>query len=518
MTDPVADAPDSQEEVIRFLADPRAYGGHIGNVERCDTHAAIVFLAGARAYKIKRAVRFPYVDFATREKRHVAIDRELEVNRLFAPDLYIGTSVVTCEADGRLALGGTGTAVENVLVMRRFAEADLLSRMAAGGKLTEAQAADVADAVFRSHELCAPAEVPDAVARLSALIETLAIGLREVAALLAPSDPNGLCAQALGMLQRTQQLIEQRAAQGFIRRCHGDLHLNNIVLIDGRPTLFDALDFDDRLATVDTLHDLAFLLMDLDHVGKRRLANVVLNRYLWRAGDTLAIEGLATLPLFLALRSGVRALVTAERAAQKRTDAKSAEAAAARGYLVHALTYLDPPAPRLVVIGGLSGTGKTRAAASLAPELGAAPGALHLRSDLERKAMHGVEATERRPAAAYTREAARAVYDRVLEKARIALRAEHAVVVDATFLEAGEQRAVEDMATRAGVPFTGIWLTAPREVLLARVSARQGDASDATVDVVERQLASGADGGSWHAIDAGGSPEETLERVRAVLS
>ena len=520
MTAPADSALDSQEEVVCFLSDPRAYGGHVGAVERCDTHAAIVFLAGERAYKIKRAVRFPYLDFSTPERRHAAINRELEVNRRFAPDLYIGTRAVRRAADGRLTFGdgGRGSAVENVLVMRRFAEADLLSRMVADGRLTEAHAVAVADAVFRSHEVSTPAEAPDAAARLSALIETLTAGLGEVANLLARADPAELRARALATLERTEEIIARRAAAGFIRRCHGDLHLNNIVLIGGRPTLFDALDFDDSLATVDTLHDLAFLLMDLDHAGERRLANVVLNRYLWRARDLAAIEGLAALPLFLALRSGVRALVTAERAAQARVTAESAGAVAARGYLAHALACLDPPSPRLVAVGGLSGTGKTRAAASLAPELGAAPGALHLRSDLERKAVHGVEATERLPASVYTLEAARAVYDRVLEKAAVALRAGHAVVVDAVFLAEDERRAVETVAARAGVPFSGVWLAAPREVLRARVAARQGDASDATVEVVERQLASGAEGGSWHRIDASGTAETTLLQIRTALS
>lgn len=514
----LAHVPDVQEEVIGFLSEPRAYGGDVGAVERCDTHAAIVFLAGERAYKIKRAVRFPYLDFSAPPRRHAAIDHELEVNRRFAPDLYVGTQAVTRDADGTLTLGGTGVPVENVLVMRRFAQSDLLSRMAAEGRLTDAHAVDVADAVIRSHALYPASNEPQAAARLADLIDTMTVGLGEMADLLAPGDPAAFPARAHAVLARAHDAIERRAAAGLVRRCHGDLHLNNIVLLDGRPTLFDALDFDEALATVDTLHDLAFLLMDLDHADHRRLANVVLNRYLWRARDVDALEGLAALPLFLGLRSGVRALVTAERAAQKRAAAESADATAARGYLAHALAYLDPPPPRLVAIGGLSGTGKSRASAAFAPELGAAPGALHLRSDLERKAMTGVEATERLPEAAYTREVSRAVYARVLEKARAAVKAGHAVVVDAAFLAAGERSAVEAVAAEADVPFSGIWLTAPREVLLARVAARRGDASDATTEVVERQLASGADGGAWRHVDASGPPEQTLARVRAALS
>ncbi len=281
---------------------------------------------------------------------------------------------------------------------------------------------------------------------------------------------------------------------------------------------FDALEFDDDLATIDTLYDLAFLLMDLEHAQERGLANVVLNRYLWRAAPGIDIEGLVALPLFLGMRAAVRAMVSAQRAAQQQANGRDGETAMAQRYLADALAFVSPRPPRLMAVGGFSGTGKSTLAAALAPDLPPAPGALHIRTDLERKAMFGAGETERLPAEHYTLEANARVYARVLDKARIALRAGHSVVVDAVFSKPEERAAIEAVAVAAGVPFDGVWLTAPREAMFERVTVRTGDASDATADVVIRQL--GVDPGciTWHRIDAGGPREATLRSAIAVLA
>ena len=283
-----------------------------------------------------------------------------------------------------------------------------------------------------------------------------------------------------------------------------------MVLWNGAPVLFDAIEFDEDMATIDTLYDLAFLLMDLDHRGRRDAANRVLSRYLWHSRAALDLEAMAAMPVFLALRSAVRAMVTIQRAAQQNGAARSASTGEAGRYLAHAIGYLTPAPPSLIAVGGLSGTGKSTLAASLAPHVGAAPGAVHLRTDLERKAMARVSETDRLPAETYTVESSRKVYALVLDRAEAALRAGHSAVVDGVFATADERAAAEQLAERVGVAFTGLWLTAPPEVLRRRVEQRRDDASDADVSVVERQL--GFDLGTlgWTRIDASASPEEAL--------
>jgi predicted kinase len=305
-----------------------------------------------------------------------------------------------------------------------------------------------------------------------------------------------------------------------VRRCHGDLHLGNIVLRGGRPLLFDAIEFDEAIATVDTLYDLAFLLMDLDRHGQRPAANVVLNRYLWRDGDDLSLRGLQALPLFLGCRAGIRAMVTAERAAQEQSDAAERDREHARALLRAALGYLEPVPPRLVAVGGLSGTGKTTLAAALAPELGPAPGAVHVRSDLERKNLFGVDETVRLPARSYTPEASAEVYAILLRKARLALAAGQSVIVDAVYSTPEERATIEALAAELGLPFQGLWLIAGSETLVARVAARRNDASDANPEVVQQQLTweVGALSPAWRLLDAGGSAEDAHRRAASALA
>jgi predicted kinase len=288
------------------------------------------------------------------------------------------------------------------------------------------------------------------------------------------------------------------------------------VLWRGRPVLFDAIEFDEALATIDTLYDLAFLLMDLDRRGQLEAANAVLNRYLWRSGAEIDLDGLAALPLFLGLRAAIRAMVTAERAGQEEGVASARDRDTARALLAAAGAYLAPSGPQLVAIGGLSGTGKSTLGRALAPGTGPVPGAVHLRSDLERKSLRGAGETTRLGPDAYTRAAGEEVYAVLRAKARHVLAAGHAAIVDAVFAEAGERAAIEAVAAELRVPFRGLWLEAAPGVLLQRVEGRIGDASDATGAVLRLQLAgdTGALTPRWSRIDAGGSAAATLARAR----
>lgn len=325
---------------------------------------------------------------------------------------------------------------------------------------------------------------------------------------------------ARSALATHRALLDARARAGYVRRCHGDLHAANIVLWRGEPMLYDAIEFDPEIASIDTLYDLAFLLMDLGMRDASRAANVILNRTLWRTGTTDAIDALALLPLFMSLRAAIRAMVTAERAVQEDAPARIPDEAKAAALLARAQTLLSPHPPRLVAVAGLSGTGKSTLAAALAPHLGGAAGAVHVRTDLVRKALAGVDETQRLPVEAYTAEASRKVYAAALQQAARALAAGASVVMDAVAAHASEREDIARVAAQAGVRFDGLWLTGPEHVLAARVAQRQADASDATAEVVHAQA--GWDTGhlttGWQAIDAAGAAATTLTRADHVLA
>ncbi len=514
---------DSQAEIKAFLADPASYSARPDRVEKFETHGAIVFLAGDEAWKIKRAVRFPYMDLSTLEKRHAVCQREVEINRKWAPQIYLGCVPITRESDGRLAFDGKGEPVEWAVRMRRFAQSDLLGSIADTRGIDRELACSLADAAFESHATAQPAKDPRGAERVRDLVSSVSRNLADISGILGTEETARFRQLAEIQLARAATVLDQRAAQGFVRRCHGDLHLGNIVMWDGRPTLFDAIEFAEELATIDTLYDLAFLLMDLDHRRLRPAANLVLNRYLWRSQEESDLDGLAALPLFVGLRAGVRALVTAERAEQEQAsenrEAAHQQSERARAYLASALSYLTPPEPALVAVGGLSGTGKSTLAAALAPRIGPCPGAVHLRSDLERKALFGREETERLDSEAYTKDVTARVYSVLMKKAQRILAAGHGVIVDAVFAAESERRALEEVAEEAGVKLKALWLTASPEILMNRVAQRRNDASDATVDVVKLQLGYeiGSLSPAWTTIDAGQDLEGTVKDAEAAL-
>lgn len=503
-----------QDEVFAFLASPAAWPGAPAHVDTIETHGARVFLAGSEVLKVKRAVKLPYLDFSTLAARRQYCEREITLNGGAASGIYRDVVAITRGADGHLAINGTGTPVEYAVRMARFDQDQLLSNVVARGALSQRLCDDLADAVFRYHRAAPAADA--SAERIAEVAANVLHGLhRHGAGSLGPVL-SSFERSAADHVARTAALRSGRARKGHVRRCHGDLHLGNLVVWQGRPVLFDALEFDEALATTDTLYDLAFLLMDLDRSGARRQANAVLNRYLWRTGDVSDLEGLALLPLFMALRAAIRAMVALDRAALAGSASRQARSHAVET-LQLAVRDLSPPPPRLIAVGGLSGTGKTTLARALAPSIGAAPGALHVRSDLERKALAGVEPEQRLPACAYTKESSAAVYARLLERVAAALSAGHAVVADAVFASPAERADAEDIARRAGVPFQGFWLEGGVETMKQRVAARSGDASDATPAVVEAQLDYRLGDIAWTRIDAGQSADATLSAVRLGL-
>ena len=508
-------------EVVRYLSSGTAFGLAAGEVDVQETHGALVFLTPDEAWKIKKPVKFDYMDFSTLDRRETACRREVEINQPNAPQIYLGLAPVTREAGGGLALGGEGKPVEWAVHMRRFPDNALFTRVAADGRLT----ADVTDrlcaAILAAHR-AAPVHTGTgfATTRVQQIIASLEGAFTRAARHLPEALAASFARRTAMHFAHCRPVLEAREVAGFVRRCHGDLHLRNIVLLDGEPVLFDAIEFSEDLATIDVLYDLAFLLMDLCHEGLVDQANRLLNGYLRDADPgsaSMQIDGLAALPLFIAMRAGVRAMVLLDRAAQHHGNAANDDRAGAIAYLENAASEVAPSMPRLVAIGGYSGTGKTTVARRLAPGLEPCPGALHLRTDVERKLMAGVGLDQRLPPESYTKQASDEVYAAVLGKARTALEAGWPVIVDAAFLDRAERDAVQQLARECGASFSGIWLEADEETLIERVSARKGDASDATAEVVRKQLARGAGPIGWARVDAGGSLDATLAACEAAL-
>ena len=508
---------DSQSETIEFLASPSAYGGGVTAVERIDTHISVVFLAGERAYKLKRAVRFDYVDFGTLDRRREACEAELRLNRRTCPELYLGLKPVVRTADGTLALGVDGDVVEWLVEMARLDQSGLFNRLAERGALSEPLIREVADAVAQLH---AAADRRPAHGGREGMAWVVSGNLDEFESLTGrPFDPGDVTRYwclAEAALARHGALLEARRLSGFVRECHGDLHLRNICLFDGRSVLFDAVEFNDAIACCDVMYDFAFLAMDLLHRDLRSLANAAFNRYLAMTGDT---GGLAPFRFFLSCRAAVRAKTSA-RAAAAQGDPSEARRLSddAAGYLREACAFLAPDAPRLVAVGGFSGTGKSTLAAAIAPALGAPPGALVLRSDVVRKRLFGLEPCASLGPAGYTEKVTGEVYRRIVEATSEALGAGIAVIADAVFARPAEREAIAAAAAGAGAPFDGLWLEAPTDVMAARVRGRVDGPSDADEAVLWRQLAYETGTIAWRRIDAAGPAETLAGAVAAALA
>ena len=496
---------ETQRETIKFLGRADAYGIDT-EVEVIETHISRVFLAGERVYKLKRAVKLPYVDFTDPKTRKWACEQELALNRRTAPAIYLKVAAITKAPNGALALDGDGAAIDWVVVMQRFDQDQLLDALAQKpGALSRAHMENLAESLFAFHQAC------EIVKDRGGFEASAAIARGNVEMLHKFGDSTfdsrkmaDLAGFTEAALARTEALLETRRDSGRVRRAHGDLHLRNIVLLGDKPTPFDCIEFNDDFAVIDVLYDLAFLLMDLDHRGSRGLANAVLNRTLDLTGD---VDGLACLPLFLSMRAAVRAHVDA---AQRKFDEGQA-------YLDLALDYLTARPVRLIAVGGLSGSGKSSLAQQIAPAIGRAPGAVVLRSDAIRKRLAGVGLYDKLPTSAYTPDMSDRVYASLLGDAQRALAAGHSVILDAVHAKAGERDQAHNLAHELKVPFTGLWLDVPLAVRQDRIGGRRRDASDATAEVAKAQDSYDLGPLDWQILDAGGDLDSVRAQAERIL-
>lgn len=500
-----------QQRVLDFL-DGSGFGAANGG-KRIDTHASMVYLGGNRALKIKRAVRLPFLDYSTLEKRRRACEEELRVNAGNAPELYRRVVAITRNSNGALEIDGTGIPVEWAVEMKRFDEEQSLDRVAASRTVDPSLAIAIADAILRSHDNAPRADGASWLGSIPTLIDRNTAKFRKVRGVDAAAIDR-LDAASRDFLSKHRELLSRRAAQGFVRRCHGDLHLANIALVEGRPLLFDAIEFDPVIATTDILYDLAFTLMDLIHFDQGAAATAVFNRYLAKAkGED--IDGLVLLPLFLSLRAAIRAHVLFTKSEQAE-DSVAARREAMR-YFDLAARLIMPKPPTLVAIGGLSGTGKSVLARGIAGLIEPPPGAFIVRSDVVRKQLFGIGETTALPQAAYQPDVTAKVYDTLSNTAERVLAQGCSVVLDAAYLLGAERAGPPSLAIKHGARFVGLFLTADLATRLARIERRKNDASDATREVALMQETLAIGPADWHMVDAAGTPDQTLRSVRGLL-
>jgi aminoglycoside phosphotransferase family enzyme/predicted kinase len=483
-------------------------------VLRIDTHAASVFLVGRRALKIKRAVRFPFLDYSTLAKRKAACEAEMIVNLPFAPQIYHRVVPITRGADGSLSIDGSGIPVEYAVEMERFDERQTIDLLAEAGPLDLELVDDIAEVIAASHVKAAPAPTEPWVESIPSLITGNTAGFRAAGGIRGETIDELDHASQSAFL-RIREVLERRGKRGFVRHCHGDLHLGNMVLIAQKPVLFDAIEFDPAMASIDVLYDLAFPIMEFLHYRRPAAANRLLNGYLAMTPDE-NLDALAALPLFLSVRAAIRARVLHDRLARNCVD-ETAVAATARAYFELACRLITPQAPQLVAIGGLSGTGKSVLARALASAVEPLPGAVVLRSDVARKQLFQVGETRRLQAHAYQPEVTKQVYEVLARRAGQVLSQGHSVVVDAVFARQSERNAIREIGRAQSIPFVGLFLVADLATRMRRVGQRKGDASDATPEIAELQQGYDVGTVDWARIDASGTPEQTLESGRAEL-
>lgn len=501
---------EDQSAVLAFLADPVTHETD-ARVDVIETHISAVFLVGERAYKLKRAVKLPYADFSTPAIRLAACEKEFALNRATSPDIYLGVRRITRDGAG-LALDGSGDLVDAVVEMVRFEQEDILDNVALRGELTPEIMSALAREIAGAHRR-ATALQEHGASNIERVLDINLAGFRQSRVF---SDAEIECIDRTFRvdLQKRALILEKRAARGCIKRCHGDLHLRNICLFDGRPQLFDCIDFNDQLATVDVLYDLAFLAMDLWHRGLHELSNLVVNHYLDSCDEE---DGYACLPFFLALRAAVRAHVLATQSEDAHVGNGADKRLEARSYYDLALSVLEPQQARLIAIGGFSGSGKSTVAGKIAPLVGGAPGARLIESDRTRKAMFGVAPQTRLPESAYRPEVSGKVYDEMTHRALALLKDGCPVVTDAVFDLPRRREAMENAAGEASVRFDGLWLQADPDVLKHRINMRRNAASDATTRVLDMQLSHDVSNLTWEKVPTSGSLTETLAETRRLL-
>ncbi|WNZ48708.1 AAA family ATPase [Leptolyngbya boryana CZ1] len=472
--------------IVEALLNPEIYDHPVqGEIELIQTHVSYVFLTGDYVYKLKKPVNFGFLDYSTLEKRKHFCEEELRLNKRGAAELYLGIVPITQDGD-KFVLDGSGEVVDHVVKMQQFPQETLLSAMYDRGELTEQHLLDLAKVLAAFHKSAPTNDYILSFGEVSQIRQAIdenydqTVGYIGVAQTQEQFDQTKAYTDQL--FAESAALFKSRVEHKFIRECHGDVHLRNICFWNNKILLFDCIEFNEPFRFVDTMFDVAYIIMDFDARNRRDLSNLFLNAYLEQSGDW---EGLQVLPLYNSRQSYVRAKVTSfllsDPSVPESVKAESKETA--RRYYRLSWEYTQPRQGKIVLMSGLSGSGKSTIASKLARETGA----IQIRSDAVRKHLGGVALDEKGDASLYSPEMTQKTYDRLLELGTTLASQGYTVILDAKYDRQALRTPVIEKAQAQGIEIEILYCDVPAEVLRDRVAQRQGDISDADLDVLANQ-------------------------------
>jgi len=510
----------TQKDVVKYLSTPKAYAG-AQEVLVKETHMSYVFLVDDNAYKMKKDVRYPYLDYSSVEKRKLYCEKEFQLLQAYGDDIAISVCPVYALSDGTFSIGKSddeySKIADYVILMRRFPEAVVYQHLSDEGELDRFEMMDLAEKMVDLHEKAKVRKDKGSVASFKAVITQNCEVLQSFAPRLFRShEIDDYYKKAIEELEKYAPLIEERRNNGMVKECHGDLQLRNICMKDKKPVLFDPIEFNDDFSCIDTLYDLSYLLLDLEFRGQRRLCSILFNHYMAYSDD---LQGIPLLSLFQSCKSAVRALVNATLSETREDEGEAIyHRQKAYEYFVLAREILNPPAPFIVACGGLSGSGKSRLTREIAPFLGTSPGAMILRTDILRKRLCGELPHGHLHKDSYTPEMNQKTYDKLRDECTNVIKCGRVALADGIFASQEERENIEQIAKDLGVPFYGFWMDAPLEVRAERVMKRERNPSDVkSMKVLMRQLDTDVGEITWNKINTAKDREETLADARAII-
>lgn len=510
----------NQKEIIEALSNPKLYPTkwHVEEVTIRQSHIAILFLAGEYAFKLKRAVLLPNIDFSTPAKRRLACVQEMKRSTIYAPHLVLGIRSVRRLPNGRICIGGkAGEEVDTILVMKRIPDNAILGQILPSPYFDRFEVMDLAEQLAELH-------MKAKTFRTKWGMEDIQKTILETERVLSCFCPDVFDKHKLNTLMRTSlenlaknaRLITLRQKSGHIRKCHGDLLLCNIAYEEGKFLFFSPIEYSDTLDCIDTLYDLAFLMMDFEARGMRRLTNMFFNHYMAYMND---IGGYPLLPLYQSMRAATRAAVCVKKSTMLEGEEKQQAIQNAKDYFDLAYHFMSSSQPVLIACGGLSGSGKSRIAREIGGLMNPAPGAVILRDDVVKKQINGCGVNEHFDRVFDTPIVEKVVYDVLRQQARTALKSGSCVIVDALFYNEKERVAIEELAKEMNVPFIGLWMDAPLSVRVDRIHARKRNPSNVTKrSELEQQLSLETGDIQWNQVSTDKTREETVESVIKLLS
>lgn len=508
---------ESQSDIIKVLSNPKTYGKNIDRVDICQSHISILFLVGNRVYKLKRAVLYPEADFSTPEKRRFSCVREMKRSTIYAPGLVINVKPIRRLENGKIVIGGkNGAEIDTVLEMHRIPRENLLNNLLPSPFFGRFETMDLAESLAKLHNRAKIFKTKwgaDVVKKV--ILENESILSCFCPDLFKKEAINTLTRKSLSTLAQTASLIRYRQKTGHVRKCHGDLLLSNIAYHKNNFLFFSPIEYNETQSCIDTLYDLADVLMDLEIKGLRPLTNILFNHYMAYTND---IDGFPLLPLYQSVRAASRAAVCAKRSTLLKGNEKKSVIKEARRYFDLATRFISDFRPILIACGGLSGSGKSRVARDLGGMLSPAPGAVILRDDVVKKQIVGLAPHQTLDEQYNTPAFDEVVYDVLRQEARTALGTGSCVIVDALFHNPTERQAIEDLARELQLPFIGFWMDAPLSVRTNRVEKRLRNPSDVrSYEELQKQLTIETGPISWHKIMTDAPREKTTKQALRIL-